>query len=318
MIYECDQCHAPLPPSVKTCPKCGEGFDDPVPPDAIVPTSGFTAKSTNSGFINQNSESSGPARQPGRLRFMFLVIVLAAVGLGAVTIFALSHNDPHNLKITDSNKSNFTETIKDSKGLTVDENRMLMAYMMRYSIGSSMEHDETLNPIGKTVGELVNNERDFETKQKQQEADQARLTAATQAKENALHVELREDILLTVVSKGFEAADYQANRMRDAISLSCVYKNRSKKGIRAFTGIIQFSDLFGKKIKDVHMTITDPIEADNTGDWFGSLNYNQFMDDDIQLRNTSLSDMKVEWLPSSIIYSDGSTVGDPNADTGRT
>ncbi len=42
MIYECDQCHAALPPSVVACPKCGEQFDNVVPADAEVPRIGFS------------------------------------------------------------------------------------------------------------------------------------------------------------------------------------------------------------------------------------------------------------------------------------
>ncbi len=44
MVYECDQCAAPLPPGVRVCPKCGDAFDETVPADAEVPTRGFTAK----------------------------------------------------------------------------------------------------------------------------------------------------------------------------------------------------------------------------------------------------------------------------------
>jgi len=44
MIYECDKCTAALPPGVHACPKCGDAFEDAVPADAEVPSSGFKAR----------------------------------------------------------------------------------------------------------------------------------------------------------------------------------------------------------------------------------------------------------------------------------
>ncbi len=45
MVYECDQCRAALPAGVFACPRCGEGFDEAVPADAVLPKAGFSAVS---------------------------------------------------------------------------------------------------------------------------------------------------------------------------------------------------------------------------------------------------------------------------------
>jgi len=44
VIYECDKCQSALPPNKTQCPRCGEMFDEPVPPDAEAPVKGFSAK----------------------------------------------------------------------------------------------------------------------------------------------------------------------------------------------------------------------------------------------------------------------------------
>ena len=46
MVYECDKCSAALPAGVRSCPKCGETFEDDVPTDAEVPKRGFRAAPT--------------------------------------------------------------------------------------------------------------------------------------------------------------------------------------------------------------------------------------------------------------------------------
>ena len=45
MVYECDQCSAALPAGACLCPRCGEQFEEAVPPDAVLPKSGFHAAS---------------------------------------------------------------------------------------------------------------------------------------------------------------------------------------------------------------------------------------------------------------------------------
>ena len=178
---------------------------------------------------------------------------------------------------------------------------MLMAYMLRYSLSSSMSHDDTLNPVGKTVGNLITNEQDFEAKQKQEQADQDRLAAEARAKEDAIHEQLRDCLTLAVSYKTFVAANYQSD-LQDAIWFGCDYQNKSKKDIRAFTGDVEFDDLFGNKIKGFHITIEDPVQAGKQGTWSGFSHYNQFEDEDVQFKNTDMNNMKVKWLPSSIIF----------------
>lgn len=308
MVYECDKCSSALPPGVTSCPKCGERFDDAVPLDASDPASGFSARPTKQQSVSEVRDST-KLNLKLRAPLVAPIILLFLVGLGVAIYFAMVHADPHNLKVTEANKTTFTDTIKDSKGLTVDENRMLMAYMIRYSVVSSFGHDETLSPVGKTVGELIDNERNFEVKQKQEEANQERLAANAKAKEDALHALLRDSITLTLTYKNFVAADYQSNS-QDSISFGCEYQNKSKKDIRAFTGVIQFNDLFGRKIKSLHITIDDPVLAGQTGTWSGSYHYNQFIDDDVQLKNADFNDIRIVWLPNSILYIDGTSVGD--------
>lgn len=75
MVYECDQCAAPLLPGVRACPKCGDAFEDEVPADAEVPARGFTAKpmSALAPIISPSAVSALPSLkspQIGPLREM--------------------------------------------------------------------------------------------------------------------------------------------------------------------------------------------------------------------------------------------------------
>jgi hypothetical protein len=89
-----------------------------------------------------------------------------------------------------------------------------------------------------------------------------------------------------------------------------VYENVSGKDIRAFTGTVRFADLFDKEIMNVNLTIQDPIKASAKATWNGSIKFNQFREEHESLRNAELTNMKITWIPRSVIFADGTKLGE--------
>ena len=235
--------------------------------------------------------------------------VRSGVVIASLLLMLACAKDPHKLKITEENKDDFVDSIKNSKQLTVEETRLLLAYQMRNAAGQAFGQSPA-SIVGKTVGDLINDERGFEEKAKKDSESQARLAAEAKAKEEAVAAQLRKTVNLSVYEKSYEAADPEAGTYSDYIVIKCAYENNSSKDIRAFKGKLRFTDLFGGEIYESGLTISDPINAGATSTWTGSIKYNQFMDEDVKLKNTALKDMRVEWLPRSVIFADGSKVGE--------
>jgi hypothetical protein len=212
--------------------------------------------------------------------------------------------DPKKVQVTEQNKDKLLEEMKDMKGLTVDETRMLIAYGMRQGLGKAFGAAPP-SMVGKTVGDIIADQRSFETDAKKRQEQEASLAAEAKAKEEARAAELRKALSLTVFKKGFEEASYQ-----EYITLKCAYENTSGKDIRAFAGRVRFTDLFGKPIYDSGLTISDPIKAGAKATWDGSIRYNQFNAEQSNFRNTDLKDMKIEWVPNSILFEDGTRIGE--------
>lgn len=122
--------------------------------------------------------------------------------------------------------------------------------------------------------------------------------------------DLRKAIKLTVLEKGFIPADASARRFQPMLTFKCSYENGAARDIRAFTGTVIFQDLFGKEILKVNITISDPISAGQRATWTGTAHYNQFMEAHQRFQATELQDMKVVWAPASIIFADGTRIGD--------
>lgn len=217
--------------------------------------------------------------------------------------------DPHKLKITEQNKDSYMESIKDSKGLTVEEIGLLTAFQIRRTAGKAFGGAEA-PIIGKTLGDVIADERKFRADAKVREDEQKRLAAEAKAKQDALAAQMRSAIELTVFDKGFIPSDPSGGRFDAYITLKCAYENKAGKDIRAFTGGVQFTDLFGKEIFTSNLTISDPITAGQKATWIGSIKYNQFVSTHQDLKNAELSNMKIVWLPSQVLFADGSTLGD--------
>jgi hypothetical protein len=217
--------------------------------------------------------------------------------------------DPRTVRITEANKDKFVDEIKDMRGLTVDEGRLLFAYLLRHNLSQGLGQTPP-SLVGKTVGDLITEQKTFEADAKQQEAEQARLAAEAKAKEEAVAAELRKAINLTVSKKGFLESDPMSRRYDDYITVKCAYENKSAKDIRAFTGDVRFTDLFDKPVFASGLTISDPIKAGAKADWSDTIEYNQFKDEHRAFRNAELKDLKVVWVPQSIIFADGTKAGE--------
>jgi hypothetical protein len=226
---------------------------------------------------------------------LFGITVLTFVGCG---------KDPRQVQITEKNRDTFLKDIKDMKGLTVEEVGLLMVVQMSDGVRNAFGGEDR-KIEGKTVGgllvELKKEAADREVESKKQE----RLAADARAKEEAREAELRKAITLTVVHKGFQEAEYEKY-----ITFKVAYENTSGKGIRAFQGKVQFTDLFGKQIYESGLTISNSVKSGQKGIWNGSFKYNQFIDAEKALLLTDLSDMKVVWKPSGILFVDGTRIGE--------
>jgi len=209
----------------------------------------------------------------------------------------------YTITVTAETKDNFLESIEEVRGLSVGEVQLLMGYILSHELGTLTGEQPPL--VGMTVGEMIDAQRS-RIEQREEEADQqAELAAEAKAEAQAQEQVLREAVNLTVYEKSFSEGDFE-----DYIQIKCRYENRSEKEIRAFQGVLRFKDIFGDLIYESRLKIADPVAAGAKGAWTGRIDYNQFMDEHKALRNTALEDMKIEWTPVTVIFADGTTLGE--------
>ncbi|MEB2328107.1 MAG: hypothetical protein OZ926_14790 [Pseudomonas sp.] len=104
-----------------------------------------------------------------------------------------------------------------------------------------------------------------------------------------------------VLDKGFYEGEYG----QDSITLDMQFSNQSGRDIRAFEGVMVFSDLLGNIILNLNIAINEPIAKGMKVNWSGGIDYNQFKDSHQRLRSEPLENIKADFRVSKILYSDG-------------
>ena len=154
-----------------------------------------------------------------------------------------------------------------------------------------------------TYGEILENGKAWKAEQDRIEAEQKALQEKAAREEAERVARLQSAVMVTCFKKGYTEVNYQ-----DYITYGFAIQNKSEQDIRAVKGEIMFTDLFDDEIKTLSFTYDQPIKAGATANWNATTDYNQFMDDDVRLKNKELKDLKIVWKPIKVIFQDGSTL----------
>jgi hypothetical protein len=95
--------------------------------------------------------------------------------------------------------------------------------------------------------------------------------------------------------------------VRAAITLELSIVNKTDQTIRAFDGILTFTDLLDNELHSSKLTFNNPLAAGSTVKWSGGLDYNEFTDSHRRLRSEELQNIKIKFSPRKVLYAGGST-----------
>jgi len=113
-------------------------------------------------------------------------------------------------------------------------------------------------------------------------------------------------VKLEIISKDFNPADIMTGIYQDAISFKMNLINTTDKAITGVEGTVTFYDIFDNEIKAISLSYDKGIPINGIKEWDGQINYNQFMDEDVKLKDTDLKNLRYKWEVKTIIYDDGS------------
>lgn len=204
-------------------------------------------------------------------------------------VILTSCSGPLDKKYNEDTLEEDAKEIKESGKLSEEDAKIMAGWILR-----SKFKDENLE--GKSYGDILEEAKDYK---KEQEL----LAEKVKLEDEEKRQRLGSALTVALYDKGYEKYDYE-----DYLTYSLAFENKTDKDIRAFKGSISINDLFDTEIKSINLTIDDPILAGEIFKSTYTTDYNQFRDEDIRLKNKDMSDLKVEWTPEKIIFTDGTTL----------
>jgi hypothetical protein len=85
------------------------------------------------------------------------------------------------------------------------------------------------------------------------------------------------------------------------------FTNLLNQEIRAFDGVLTFTDLLDNIVLRVNLAVNDPIAFGDSIAWNGELEFNQFFDTHQRLKSADVDNLKVVFDTRKILFEDGST-----------
>ncbi len=143
--------------------------------------------------------------------------------------------------------------------------------------------------------------------QVEQARKQAEEAAAKAAAAKAARFE--KALSWTVVDKGFQPKDVAAGRYEDVLFARAEYVNQSGADIRSFAGTVFFKDENGAVVLSGKIKVDEPLAAGARGSWRAQKNFDQFNDDDVRMKDTNMKQVRLQWVPRTIVYADGTSMG---------
>ena len=226
---------------------------------------------------------------------------MKAITVGALLVVLLvGCSGTKGLKVTEQNKATVLGKVAQSKDLSQEEKESVATYFLRSSLGGYFGI-EKCDPVGKTIGQIIAEQRAYVTQEKAREEKEQLLAKEAAVREESLATELRKALTFAIFEKKDISGDFF-----DHTNFKAVYQNNTDKEIKGFRGVVVFQDMFGDEISRLYVKITDPIRAGLKATW-----KDEIYSDAYKFKKVELKDMKVLWKPTTIIFADGTVLGEP-------
>ena len=172
------------------------------------------------------------------------------------------------------------------------------AYQIRTAFDDAAK--EITNLFGGSASATVGEETISKTE------DESGLKEGRRDEETDSAKRLRQMVDMEVVNKGFTPSDFMNGRYEDTIDFSFKFINSTEKEVRGVQGTVIFYDIFENEIYRSNISYDGGIPANDSFVWKAGIDFNEFIDEQVRLKNTELENLQYKWIPDTVIFADGS------------
>jgi len=218
------------------------------------------------------------------MKRVLIVAAIAATLVGCSNVKAETFTPSnHDQVFTDISKSHLSD----------DEKALMVGAIARNAMGSY--------PLdGKTVGQILDEQKQFVAQQDAEARAQKEAQEKEAARVAAIQASIRQAVTVAILSKHYQEFDFENRITQSGTVLKIQFHNTGNKAIRAFKGQIEFDNQFGDKITTTNIDREDPIKP-------GEIQTDSLINEygDAEIRTKPLDQMKVKWIPTAILFADG-------------
>lgn len=232
------------------------------------------------------------------LSLMLFALALFAIVLGTCTRVTQKTVSSENLKAV-------TKEVAESK-LTDVEKTLYVSGVMRAELAGTFGLDESYSIEGKTVDEIIAEQREFEARVKAEEEAKKLAVEKAREKYRLLKEQLNKKVSVVMLDKTNVQKDWQRSIYSPMVQITFQITNSSDKPIRGIQGVTQFHDIFDNLVKEVGFTYDeDTIAPGEDVIWESVLEINEFLDEDQRFFSKDLDDLVFQFEPEQIVFADG-------------
>jgi hypothetical protein len=229
---------------------------------------------------------------------------LSLISFGVILVLLISScSDPKSTLVPtdieqwDEDKK-FTEALE---GLTKEEQELLTVFAFTAFGENGIEE-------GTTIGSAIDAQRLWAEEQAKEEIKQKALAAELKLKQLEKLKEMNSALTVTLVSLELRDESTSPLRYSDYFAVKIGLRNNSEKSLAGAKGVLVFKDMFDDELNKVRISYDDGISANESKIWSGTFNFNQFDGDEVKLATISTEKLQFEWLPTVLIFDDGSRI----------
>ena len=210
---------------------------------------------------------------------LFIIFFLLILGCSAC-------NSPMDKPYNAQTYRDDIESIRQSNKIDEEDIQLLTKYMIVSKLSGNDLQGKTYNDILTKIKEI--REATGEQNNRQQEEQLLQRDRLN----NFLSVKLAEKVFTQVNNK-------------DCFIYTVNFKNTTSKNLKMVVGSIAINDLLDKQIKKIDILLDEEIKANTVSQKKFTVIYDHGNENDKRIRTKDLIDLRVEWNPEKIIFSDG-------------
>jgi hypothetical protein len=193
--------------------------------------------------------------------------------------------------------------------LSEDDKKLFLSYIFRTQMSSAFGGKGLEK--GTTIGNALDIQRAWQEELEKEEIRKKALREELLKKQVEVMKIMNAALTASLVDFDYHKADWESGTYSDFFSIKVGFRNNTGKDLAGVRGSVILKDIFGEIIKKINLSNDNSIKANSTFTYSGTIDFNQFKNEDIKLRSTSFANLKFEWEPDMYIFTDGSKMQMP-------